>query len=143
MNDEDWRKDYSGYNLNSWYKKLNSKYDFGSYIENNKELFEKLHKFLQDPGVISDECKIVHGQRFPHDLDFNMPLIWGDEDHGKVIIDILETFGGNNVFGLNGKSEGYIYGISREKSKEILLFNKNIINIGNNKIMGIEEFFGL
>ena len=37
MNDEDWRKDY---NLNSWYKELNSKYDFGSYIENNKELFE-------------------------------------------------------------------------------------------------------
>ena len=30
------------------YKDIRGSYDFGSYIENNKELFEKLHKFLQD-----------------------------------------------------------------------------------------------
>lgn len=132
-------KTYDMSSLYSWYKNLSNSYD--SF--DNKELFEKLQNFLQDSENIKDECKILHGQRFPQDLDFNMPLIWGDEDYGTVVIDVLKTFGGNNIFDLNGKSEGYIYGISREENKEILLFDKNTINIGNNKIMGIEEFFEL
>lgn len=154
MNDNEWK----GYrtNIGSWASKetwdsivdpyrdllLNSNKKFGN---TTSELLELLEASLRDTtGVMDDRIKIPREMRFPHDLDLTLPLIWGDEDNGEKVIEILETFEGRNVFNLNGKSEGHIYGISRKSvGREILVFYKNELNIGQHQIMGIEEFFGI
>jgi hypothetical protein len=154
MNDNEWK----GYrtNIGSWASKktwdnivdpyrdllLNSNKKFGN---TTSELLELLEASLRDTtGVMDDRTKIPRELRFPHDLDLTLPLIWGDEDNGEKVIEILETLEGRNVFNLNGKSEGHIYGISRKSvGREILVFYKNEINIGQHQIMSIEEFFGV
>lgn len=154
MNDNEWK----GYrtNIGSWASKktwdnitdpyrdllLNSNKKFGN---TTSELLDLLEASLRDTtGVMDDRTKIPCEMRFPHDLDLTLPLIWGDEDNGEKIIEILETFEGRNVFNLNGKSEGHIYGISRKSvGREILVFYKNELNIGQHQIMSIEEFFGV
>ena len=112
---------------------------YSSFMKNNEDIDNILLKTLSTS--INDDSKISQGLRFPHDLDLHQPLIWGDKDNGKKIIEVLETLGGENVFNLNGESEGYIYGISRGESKEILTFYKNSLNIKNSLIMDIKEFF--
>ena len=154
MNDNEWK----GYrtNIGSWASKqawdnivdpyrdllLNSNKKFGN---TTSELLELLEASLRDTtGVMDDRTKIPREMGFPHDLDLTLPLIWGDEDNGEKVIEILETFEGRNVFNLNGKSEGHIYGISRKSvGREILVFYKNELNIGQHQIMSIEEFFGV
>ena len=112
---------------------------YSSLMKNNEDIENILLKTLSTS--INDDSKISQKLRFPHDLDLHQPLIWGDKDNGKKIIEVLETLGGENVFNLNGESEGYIYGISRGESKEILTFYKNSLNIKNSLIMDIKEFF--
>ena len=156
MNDNEWNKEYRT-NIGSWASKqawdniIDPYRDFLNINTNRKssdtttsELLELLEASLRDTTGIKDETKIFRGMRFPHDLDLTLPLIWGDKDNGEKVIEILETFEGRNVFNLDGKSEGYIYGISRKSvGREILVFYKNELNIGQQKIMSIEEFFGI
>lgn len=157
MNDNEWK----GYrtNIGSWASKetwdniidpyrdflnINTNKNFGN---TTSELLELLAASLKDTtGVKDDRTKIPREMRFPPDLDLTLPLIWGDEDNGEKVIEILETFEGRNIFNLNGKSEGHIYGISRKSvgiGREILVFYKNELNIGQHQIMSIEEFFGI
>lgn len=155
MNDNEWK----GYrtNIGSWASKktwdniTDSYRDFLNINTNRKisdtstsELLELLEASLRNITRVKDETKISRGMRFPHDLDLTLPLIWGDEDNGEKVIEILETFEGKNVFNLDGKSEGHIYGISRESvGREILIFYKNELNIDQHQVMSIEEFFGI
>lgn len=116
---------------------------YSSIVINNKEIEDLFSKTLYSDSYTNDDSNILQGLRFPHDLDLQQPLIWGDKNNGEKIIEVLETLGGNNIFKLNGECEGYIYGISRESSKEILTFNKNMLNIRDSIIMDIKEFFML
>jgi hypothetical protein len=127
------------YNNIDWEKYIPISNDiYSSFIKNDEDIENILLKTLSTS--INDDSKISQKLRFPHDLDLHQPLIWGDKDNGEKIIEVLETLGGENVFNLNGESEGYIYGISR-KRKEILTFYKNSLNIKNSLIMDIKEFF--
>ncbi len=126
------------YNID-WDKYIIHKDIYSSFMKNNEDIDNILLKTLSTS--INDDSKISQGLRFPHDLDLHQPLIWGDKDNGEKIIGVLETLGGENVFNLNGESEGYIYGISKGKTKEILTFYKNSLNIKNSLIMDIKEFF--
>lgn len=128
------------YNNNiDWEKYIIHKDIYSSFMKNNEDIENILLKTLSTPPI-NDDSKIPQGLRFPHDLDLHQPLIWGDKDNGEKIIGVLETLGGENVFNLNGESEGYVYGISK-KRKEILTFYKNSLNIKNSLIMDIKEFF--
>jgi hypothetical protein len=129
-----------------WVKKYLSDLNheiYSSFIKNSKEIEDLFSKTLYSDSYSNEDSNILLGLRFPHDLDLHQPLIWGDKNNGEKIIEVLETLGGNNIFKLNGECEGYIYGISRESSKEILTFNKNILNIRDSMIMDIKEFFML
>ena len=128
------------YNID-WDKYIIHKDIYSSLMKNSEDIDNILLKTLSTS--ISDDIKICQKLRFPQDLDLHQPLIWGDKDNGEKIIEVLETLGGENVFNLDGKSEGYIYGISRGESKEILTFYKNSLNIKDNLIMDIKEFFRL
>ena len=128
------------YNID-WDKYIIHSDIYSSFMKNSEDIENILFKTLSTS--VSDDSKISQKLRFPHDLDLHQPLIWGDKDNGKKIIEVLETLGGENVFNLNGESEGYIYGISRGESKEILTFYKNSLNIKDSVIMDIKEFFGL
>lgn len=129
------------YNNIDWDKYITISNDiYSSLMKNNEDIENILLKTLSTTSI-NDDSKISQKLRFPHDLDLHQPLIWGDKDNGGKIIEVLETLGGENVFNLNGESEGYIYGISRGESKEILTFYKNSLNIKNSLIMDIKEFF--
>ncbi len=149
MNDKYLFEDYFKSDI-SWCKR---KTWGNNYHDNDslRELLNKINESLLEEGKVSlfsnkdlnDSLKIREGLRFSHDLDLSLPLIWGSEENGEKVIEILETFEGKNIFNLNGETEGYIYGLSNN-TKEILTFSNTVISSEIAQLaMEIKEFYGI
>lgn len=58
----------------------------------------------------------------PNDLDITIPIFFGSKKYCKKIIEVLETFGGNNTTNWSCDVETYVYGVSKDNEKSIMCF---------------------
>ena len=112
-------------------------------------------KYIRNNFTISyynpNDIYIMNTRSIDHfdSIDETIPMFYGSEKYGEKIIEVLETFGGNNESKWFADVSSYIYCVSSYNKSiicfEISEFSSYVFNYFEEKglIMKIEDFLGI
>ena len=142
----------------SWwddYKINGSRYNSGNgYFSHNgylsqidERILNKMRENIKEAIIQTDLTKMERYQKEKEDeLDTSLPIFWGsngNSEKGKRILDVLETFDGNNKYNYDCCLFGYIYGISKEKTIISFYYQEDIDAVNPRLVLNIEDFLKL
>ena len=139
-------------NKSSWwddYKINGSRYNSGNgyFSHVDERILNKIRENIKEAFVQTDLTKIERYQKEKEDeLDTSSPIFWGsngDLEKGKRILNVLETFDGNNKYNFDCSLFGYFYGISKEKTIISFYYQENFNTVKPRLILNIEDFLKL
>ena len=132
---DDYKVDGSRYNSGNGY--------FSSHID--ERILNKMRENIKEAIIQTDIIKMERYQKEKEDelLDTSFPIFWGSNgnlEKGKRILNVLETFDGNNKYNYDCYLFGYIYGISKEKTIICFYYQENFSTVNPRLILNIEDF---